>query len=289
MPKGAVVMLDALGFKGIWGRKRDRTDGEGRTGGEGRTDGEGRTEKGMEAAIERLDQIRQKAIAARDTWVEYLANLKPELAEGVVYDLEVNLSFLSDTLVVAARFPKLDRPEDEVLAASFLAGDIIGLAAQDKEFPLVFRGAVSYGQYLIRPGKEQFIVGPAIDEAAEAMELAEGALVWLTPTALRKVGDGSAGHFMYLDSVPLKGLAPYRTYVVVARDADQKLIPKETILRAFDEKPHDLRVQVKRQNTERFLDLCERMERKRERDERRERIKRKREERKRTAPDPSES
>jgi hypothetical protein len=43
-----------------------------------------------------------------------------------------------------------------------------------------YRGAVSVGKFAI---DETFLLGPAVDEAAELMDLADGPFVWLAPTA----------------------------------------------------------------------------------------------------------
>ena len=48
--------------------------------------------------------------------------------------------------------------------------------------PLAFRGAVSFGQFVF---EDDFVCGPAVDDAASAFEVAEGAITWLTPAALR--------------------------------------------------------------------------------------------------------
>jgi hypothetical protein len=48
---------------------------------------------------------------------------------------------------------------------------------------LLLRGCITYGEHEKR---ENFIVGPAVDIAAENMDAAQGAFVWLHPTAIPK-------------------------------------------------------------------------------------------------------
>jgi hypothetical protein len=57
--------------------------------------------------------------------------------------------------------------------------------------PLAFRGAVSVGHLFVEP---PFLVGPAVDEAAELCEKAEGAFVVLTERALATRVTFQPGH-----------------------------------------------------------------------------------------------
>ncbi len=62
---------------------------------------------------------------------------------------------------------------------------ILALYIEEKPH-LVMRGCISYGEFI---SDGNFIVGPAVDRAAEHMNIAEGAFVWLLPnvTALFEI------------------------------------------------------------------------------------------------------
>ena len=81
--------------------------------------------------------------------------------------------------------------------------------------PLAYRGAVTYGGYELR---SNFILGPAVDEAARAHDAAQGALIWLMPSAREIVADWLRNqptntHLVRFD-VPLKGGDVFHSYTV---------------------------------------------------------------------------
>jgi hypothetical protein len=75
---------------------------------------------------------------------------------------------------------------------SHICLDLIAQFAYKAPKPLLFRGCVTYGSHLVR---DSFFLGPAVDEAAEAFENAQGAFAWLTP-------DASDFYEEYLAEVP---------------------------------------------------------------------------------------
>ena len=151
MQVGAVAFLDALGFKGIW-RSADPA-----------------------VVLEKLQALKERLEKAR------VRPDEPSDASG----FRSWVLFLSDTLVIAstANYFK-PRPEDEMFPLWFVclgAADAVAAAAENDP-TLVYRGSVAFGKFEIR---QQFLIGPAIDEAAEAEKLADGALIWLCPSAIR--------------------------------------------------------------------------------------------------------
>src|SRR5439155_23798737 len=79
--------------------------------------------------------------------------------------------------------------------------------------PLAYRGAVTYGGYELR---SNFILGPAVDEAARAHDAAQGAL--MMPSAREIVADWLRNqptntHLVRFD-VPLKGGDVFHSYTV---------------------------------------------------------------------------
>lgn len=66
---------------------------------------------------------------------------------------------------------------------------------------------MAVGEYEVLP---HFVIGPAIDEAADAHERAQGAIVWLMPSARARVAEWlhpqpTNTHLVRFD-VPLKGV-----------------------------------------------------------------------------------
>lgn len=228
MQKGAVAFLDVLGFKGIWRRP------------------------GVPAAA-----VLNK-----------LQGLKERIGEAIVRPNEPPdatgfrswVLFLSDTLVIAttANYSR-PRAEDEMLPLWYacLGAATAVAAAAENDPTLVYRGSVSFGEFEIR---DQFLIGPAIDEAAEAEKLADGALIWLCPSATRIVEAVTPGNALNKDlrvvrdyHVPLKAGRSYRTHVVnpLLKHPD----PDALIGRMLDYFRHSdtLDVAVKQQNTANFL------------------------------------
>jgi hypothetical protein len=225
MQMGAVAFLDALGFKGIW-----------------RSANPAAVLEKLQALKERLEQAQVRPDEPPDatgfrSWV----------------------LFLSDTLVIAstANYFK-PRAEDEMLPLWFVclgAADAVAAAAENDP-TLVYRGTVAFGEFEIR---EQFLIGPAIDEAAEAERLADGALIWLCPSATRVVERISPTNALNRDlrvvrdyPVPLKGGGCYRTHVVnpLLDRADPDTLAQR-ILNFF--RLDRLDIAVKEQNTANFL------------------------------------
>ena len=65
--------------------------------------------------------------------------------------------------------------------------------------PLSFRGVVTCGRFAI---DDRFLLGPAVDEAANLLDLADGPFVWLAPTAYR-----SEHGFVDSEKAPWKKIA----------------------------------------------------------------------------------
>ena len=226
MPTGAVVMIDALGFKGIW----NRID--------------------PEKAVAKMRSMQMKA------------------REGVSlheHTASSSSAFLSDTIVFGIAPTSLfesagARNASTILLAAFHVLDVIGLALQDEPL-LSYRGCITFGSFLI---DGSFVIGAAVDEAAEHYEQAEGAFVWLAPSA-RAVWDVAKRRLDPPDThivpyaIPLKGGARYQSYAVspfdTAAESDERQSVRSKLLSTFDvgQGSTSLAVQIKRQNTEKFL------------------------------------
>ena len=148
---GAVVMMDALGVKGIW------------------------KYHGRQEVLDRLHLIERS--------VRQLIDIpSAKVARGMGFDPFI--TFLSDTIVMAFSDPR--RPSAVVDLAIAAAGYALHAGATDNQegrtwsVPLAYRGAIAFGEF---HAEERYVLGPAIDEAAGAMDRPEGAFVYLTPSA----------------------------------------------------------------------------------------------------------
>jgi hypothetical protein len=173
----------------------------------------------------------------------------------------LNIAFLSDTIVIACKLGDENELPDvhAVMRAAIAASDIIEEALNIKP-ALAYRGCMSFGDFYI---EEPFMLGPAIDEATTHYELADGALVWLLPSAFdllkRNKVKIDSDCFLAEHAVPMKGGAQYHTAIVSPFDPDHPPAKREQmsekILSTFDTPrgKADVSVRIKRQNTEAFL------------------------------------
>jgi class 3 adenylate cyclase len=232
---GAVAMIDALGFKGIWEREDPG------------------------AVLHTLDGFRyvlRDQIAAH---VNAIPSRRPE-------EPNIRVRCISDTVLVVATAP--DSRDVRQHAAAYLETVACLVAAvlmlsRSEPVPLLFRGAIAVGT--VYRGQED-VLGPAIDEAAENMEIADGAFIWLAPSALTvfRAGFGleSNRDFIANYRVPInrKGGGEWRETAVVnplgrLGTLEAKRGAAEQFLRWFDRPagvPPD--VVVKKQNTAQFLE-----------------------------------
>lgn len=151
MREGAVVLMDCLGYKGIWNRSGADPD---------------------------------KILAQ---FTEIRANAEKALQEGMFLlhsqlGMRLQVSFLSDTVVITVDAPHVQQlapPEKgrlihaALMVAQKISNDLLQMAP-----PLAVRGCAVYGRFEM---SGNFMIGPAIDEAAELHELADGAFLWIPP------------------------------------------------------------------------------------------------------------
>jgi hypothetical protein len=112
------------------------------------------------------------------------------------------------------------------------------------------------------------LIGPAVDEAAERYETADGPFLWMAPSAL-EISRLYAQTF--LDRVEPVIMLPYPvplnngnivqtntfTYFQLSREADARAETRRCLLQAFGEDPLTPKVRAKKQNTALFLDYIE--------------------------------
>jgi hypothetical protein len=164
---GAVAILDALGVKGIWKREKP------------------------EAILGKLHALR--SVVTGDLSKAQQAFPKMLGAEAITRQA----AFLSDSLVVGVSiepgraeflgngppvrdgFTDLVRQEHALRDLLFTLARLLNVAAADAP-RLAYRGTVACGEFEF---DDVFVLGPAIDEAAECASVADGAFVWLAPSA----------------------------------------------------------------------------------------------------------
>jgi hypothetical protein len=155
MQEGAFVLIDCLGFKGIW----NRTD--------------------PALLLQKFSQLGPSIQTKLDV-------LERIFQFGEDAPLRIHHRLLSDTVAISLQLKGqedreyTDNDRCMLVFSACLITPVVMQLFLEGEPHLVFRGCITYGQHFI---ENNFIVGPAIDEAAEYMNLAEGAFVWLHPSA----------------------------------------------------------------------------------------------------------
>jgi len=224
MNTGAVALIDAMGFRGIWERH---------------------------SADEVLRSLKDTK-----NWLEL--RLREQFSSQPWMQCEV--AFVSDTIAISMALNE-STPNREVMSVVYL-GDVISWVLDKvlrSHVPLAYRGAIAVGDYEVSP---HFLIGRAIDEAADGYGLAQGAFVWLMPAAREHVAQWlepqpQNTHLVKFD-VPLKGGDVFNTYTVSPLEQARSVADANwlagTLLSTFSGSRMD--VAVKRQNTKSHLRAC---------------------------------
>jgi hypothetical protein len=223
MKTGAVALIDALGFRGIWNRHQP-------------------------------DDVMGEMKSVKN-WFE--TRIKEQFSSQP--DFHCDVAFLSDTIAVSMDFDGA-KEHREALSVLYL-GDVISWVLDRvlrSKIPFAYRGAIAIGDYEVSP---HFLIGPAIDEAAAAHELAQGAIIWLTPAARDRVADwlhAKPGTHLVKFDVSLKGGDALNTYTLSpleqAKSSNDAEALTQNLLATFSGSSID--IAVKRQNTARHLRAC---------------------------------
>jgi len=151
-----------------------------------------------------------------------------------------------------------------MLSASVIATDIM-MDGLNGSPPLLFRGCLAAGEM-----KEDvdFLIGPAVDEAAERFELSDGPFLWMAPSAL-DISDRFRE--TYLDRIEPIVMSTYAvpmndgtsfdtkafTYYALTQEATRWTETRQKLLDAFGKHPLTPNVNRKKQNLVTFLDHIE--------------------------------
>lgn len=149
MDWGAIALLDCLGFKGIWKRHE------------------------ASVVVKRFQELQQ---GVSDVVEKFVAESKV-LAFPNQDDLTVRTAMFSDTIVISARSKNPDLSDQEKGRLVLLTSLIASEACKSFSFgdpTILLRGSIACGQHLMEGST---VIGPAVDEAAEEMNLGDGPFV----------------------------------------------------------------------------------------------------------------
>lgn len=242
MKEGAFALLDCLGFKGIW-RSNEPDLGAKLW-----------TEHRLIKRLKIADELRQK--------IEHLGAVQYSRTQSVRPEIRM----LSDTIALSVQYESEDPPVDDkdrgyllFLAASMVTIVQTHFIVDEPSLPL--RGCISYGEHTVI---NNFLLGPAVDEAATYHELAEGAFVWLLPSASIQyeawmaTTAGMVDDLLLSHDLPLKGGAKLRCLVVnplCYDSAEERRRIIDLHMKAMTG-INRLDVWLKRQNTIDFLEIA---------------------------------
>lgn len=234
MKKGAFALIDCLGFKGLW-------------------------KNGHEQLLTKLsliktsvaDGLREASKNSHHPFHFHPDDFKPEIR------------LLSDTVAISIQDKKKIEgyPALELLAIAVAVQIVIDLFLENEPH-LLLRGCITHDTHLI---KENFLIGPAVDETAAYMDSAQGAFVWFFPSAAKIIESNFITHSpnLFFDvmcpsyQVPIKGGHYLNTRVINPIISKTSEVADRLIgvcAKAMDENRMD--VWMKRQHTLEFLSYC---------------------------------
>lgn len=234
---GAVVLLDALGFKGIWNRFEPKV------------------------VLDQLKKLKREGL-----------RLVGDNRAGVLLldeTFEHSVRCISDTIIVAVTIRGSASPgyPDRLVHRAMLSAVLIASHLMDSALdgtpPLLFRGCVAAGRMNI---DGDFMIGPAVDEAAGFFEQSDGPFFWMAPSALHIVDEYAETFFDRIEPiymirypVPMKNGTTMPTlvhhYFGLRRNLnhDKWVLKRRRLIQAFGT---ELRPDIvrKRHNAVAFLD-----------------------------------
>ena len=236
MREGALALIDCLGWKGIW--------------------------QGIDESvlIAKLDMIQVEVKAE----VDKINCEHHDLSYG---SIEAQIRLISDTVAVSIQYENDVPLVDDITKAYLVRTASLSVVRiqrlfLDREPRIVLRGCISYGNHLV---VSNFIIGPAVDEAAAHYELAEGAFVWLLPSAGVPYNYANLllhdiGSLLILYNMPLKGGTRLKSLVInplyLENSTDRRNLVSIAFLQSMG-RVNRLDVWLKRQNTMDFLEEAE--------------------------------
>lgn len=244
MQSGVIAIVDILGFKGMW------------------------RGPGAEAVLNALQDARAR--------IEDLAHVCSLGDGGDLWEqLAIETWLLSDSIMIISTVSDCQNaspvhPELEHMRRYMHLRQVVLMLTRfvtdaiQGTVPFRYRGCIAYGDFQ----KNDFAaVGPAVDEAGGLFEAAEGAFVFLAPSAVQafRVRPGLMGlwlpPYFVKYTIPLKAEQVLDTYalnlLLLAEEQSQAEV-KSTIVSQFEPAASvSADIRKKRDNTQAFLDFLE--------------------------------
>lgn len=246
MKLGAVAILDALGVKGIWKRESP------------------------EAILSKLRALRSVVVGdiskaqqafPKMVGTESMTRHAAFLSDSLVIGVSVQpggIGFLGPIPPVTGGFPDLVRQDHSLRDLLFTLTRLLNVAVAEPP-RLAYRGTIACGAFEF---DDVFVLGPAIDEAAELASRADGAFVWFAPSAMEVHRQFAQFHsyMPFFDTlappyaVPMKGgeiIATRSLNPFAEHEPESREVLLDALLSTFASTSDAVR--RKRENTESFL------------------------------------
>ncbi len=173
------------------------------------------------------------------------------------HGFQPQILFLSDTVVIACRQGESETRQALMFVCMRVAYFLSSMLTDGKP-PMVYRGAIAAGRYLI---EDNILLGPAVDEAAEAEKQPRGPFVWLTQSARGLLPRRFRNALSHGDPVESTFyLMPYRVPLLGQRVEDTYIVPPTVAVAGVQAIGSGLRQAVtdapveKRRHTEDLID-----------------------------------
>ena len=216
---GAVTLLDVLGWKGIWEKRKDA----------------------LEILFSFIEEIEKKSQELLD---------KQSKSDLTLRGVETSVISISDTIAIVTPTAKAVYPKTVLKLHAEICDFIIPESIM-RHIPM--RGATSYGSFAI---KDHIMIGSAIDEAASWHEAHDWIGVTMTPSAYLRTGRiAPDGWVPYIP--PYKGKGFGETFCVKwtfgsTKDEEKQMDSIEKYF--YEQGPHTPEIAAKYTNTLKFLD-----------------------------------
>lgn len=247
MRPGAIAFIDFLGSRGIWNRHDPVL------------------------ILHSLKQLQDVVNQHNAIGMKYIY----EEHQSIAPHIKVEAIFISDTVCLACWYDFQEEQEMTLCPLVYILGKVAANLIRESALvnpPRSLRGCISTGLFSI---SGNFLIGPAVDEAAEYMDVADGAFTFLTPSAENCVKE-AAHYIQYLlqtgqaseqeqdEGIDLSLFLPYEVPIkngvshtapvlnpLACEMSENQATIIDRILRSFDINREDVR--NKMDNTKKFL------------------------------------
>ena len=169
MRRGAIAIIDILGFKGIWRRFSEEA-----------------VVRSLQALVASSEEDVRRATDGPENMIDFIAPVF--LSDTVAFGLTAKAPAEANAALEAAGTLELVGPFDQERLDSWTVWHMGNFLAHLMrralvgEVPFAFRGAVAFGRFGMT---DRFLIGEAVDDAAKLHEKAHGAIVGFAPSAAR--------------------------------------------------------------------------------------------------------